>query len=104
MLGIGNLGDAAGSNSPTPSGDRVESEASVSKTSAKDKDGEGAGPGDLGGFLGGLGTLIGRLSELAEKGKELQGLKEFGTEGGPRGSTASRSGPISAREAGGTAA
>ncbi|WP_435011890.1 Hsp20/alpha crystallin family protein (plasmid) [Tundrisphaera lichenicola] len=57
----------------------------MSKSSANDKDGEGAGPGDLGGFLGGLGTLIGRLSELAEKGKDLQELKEFGAEGGPKG-------------------
>jgi HSP20 family protein len=37
------------------------------------------------GIPGGLGNLIGRLSELAEKGKELEGLKEFGSEGGPKG-------------------
>jgi len=31
-----------------------------------------------GGFLSGLTNLIEKLGELAEKGKELQGLKEFG--------------------------
>lgn len=33
-----------------------------------------------GGFLSGLTNLIETLGELAEKGKELQGVKEFGTE------------------------
>ncbi len=33
-----------------------------------------------GGFLSGLTNLIEKLGELAEKGKELQGLKEFGTD------------------------
>ena len=37
---------------------------------------------DLGGFLGGLTNLIEKLGELAETGEELQGLKEFGHEGG----------------------
>jgi HSP20 family protein len=41
------------------------------------------------GFLGGLGNLIEKLGELAEKGKELkeaQGLREFGGEDGtPKG-------------------
>jgi HSP20 family protein len=41
---------------------------------------------EFGGFLGGLGTLIDKLGELAEKGKELHELKEFGGEGGaPKG-------------------
>ena len=31
-----------------------------------------------GGFLNGLSSLIEKLGELAEKGKELQGVKEFG--------------------------
>ncbi len=79
----------------TPSGDPVESETPVAKSKTNGGNtnangngngpGEAAGPGDLGGFLGGLGNLIGRLSELAEKGKELEGLKEFGSEGGPKG-------------------
>ncbi len=40
-------------------------------------------PGDVdfgGGFLNGLTNLIEKLGELAEKGEQLQGLKEFGTD------------------------
>jgi HSP20 family protein len=33
-----------------------------------------------GGFLNGLSNLIEKLGELAEKGKELQGVKEFGND------------------------
>jgi HSP20 family protein len=33
-----------------------------------------------GGFLSGLTNLIEKLGDLAESGKELQGLKEFGTD------------------------
>jgi HSP20 family protein len=41
---------------------------------------------EFGGFLGGLGNILDKLGELAEKGKELQQLKEFGGEGdSPRG-------------------
>ena len=41
---------------------------------------------ELGGFLGGLGNILDKLGELAEKGKELHQLKEFGGEGdSPRG-------------------
>jgi HSP20 family protein len=46
----------------------------------------GDGTSEFGGFLGGLGTLIDKLNELAEKGKSLQEMKEFGGEGGaPKG-------------------
>jgi hypothetical protein len=60
--------DVAGRDAPRPRGDRVESEAPVAKsrTNGGDGDKDEAGPGDIGGFLGGLGNLIGRLSELAE--------------------------------------
>lgn len=58
---------------------------SKSRKNSGEKENGGAEPGDFGGFLGGLGNLIGKLSELAEKGQKLQGLKEFGTEGGPKG-------------------
>ena len=44
----------------------------------------GGEPG-LGGFLGNLSTLIEQLGELAEKGEELKGLKEFGDRGGLNG-------------------
>ena len=37
---------------------------------------------NAGGFLGGLGNLIEKLSELAEKGKELRDTGEFTSEGG----------------------
>lgn len=40
---------------------------------------------DVGGFLGGLTNLIEKLGELAETGKELHELKEFGREGGVQG-------------------
>lgn len=40
---------------------------------------------ELGGFLGGLTNLIEKLGELAETGKELHELKEFGEEGGIQG-------------------
>lgn len=41
---------------------------------------------EFGGFLGGLGQILDKLGELAEKGKELQGHHEFGGENGaPRG-------------------
>ena len=41
---------------------------------------------EFGGFLGGLGSLIDKLGELAEKGQELHQMKEFGGEGGaPKG-------------------
>jgi HSP20 family protein len=41
---------------------------------------------DLGGFLGGLGNLIDKLGQLAEKGEELHQLKEFGgKDGSPKG-------------------
>jgi HSP20 family protein len=36
---------------------------------------------EFSGFLGGLGTILDKLGELAEKGKELHELKEFGGEG-----------------------
>ncbi len=36
---------------------------------------------EFGGFLGGLGNILDKLGELAEKGKELHELKEFGGEG-----------------------
>lgn len=36
----------------------------------------------IGGFLGGLTTLIERLGELAEKGEELKKLEQFGGEDG----------------------
>ncbi len=36
---------------------------------------------ELGGFLGGLGSILDKLGELAEKGKELHEMKEFGGEG-----------------------
>lgn len=87
MFDRGEPGEAAGRDALTPLGDRVESEAPVSKsrTNGGDRESGGAGPGDLGGFLGGLGNLIGKLSELAEKGQELHALKEFGAEGGPKG-------------------
>lgn len=39
----------------------------------------------MGGFLGGLTNLIEKLGELAEKGKELEEVKEFGKEGGIQG-------------------
>jgi HSP20 family protein len=38
--------------------------------------------GDLGGFFGGLTTLIEKLGELAEKGNELRETKQFGSEDG----------------------
>ncbi len=37
------------------------------------------------GFLGGLTNLIEKLGDLAEKGKELEELKQFGREGGVQG-------------------
>ncbi len=40
---------------------------------------------DVGGFLGGLTNLIEKLGELAETGKELHELKQFGKEGGIQG-------------------
>ena len=40
---------------------------------------------DVGGFLGGLTNLIEKLGELAETGKELNELKQFGEEGGIQG-------------------
>jgi len=41
---------------------------------------------ELGGFLGGLGSILDKLGELAEKGKELHEMKEFGGGGNsPRG-------------------
>ncbi len=36
---------------------------------------------EFGGFFGGLGNILEKLGELAEKGKELHELKEFGGEG-----------------------
>jgi HSP20 family protein len=49
---------------------------------AKDrKNPEAAPPTEFGGFLGGLGNILDKLGELAEKGKELHELKEFGGEG-----------------------
>jgi HSP20 family protein len=48
---------------------------------AKDKKSlEDAVP-EFGGFLGGLGSILDKLGELAEKGKELHELKEFGGDG-----------------------
>jgi len=44
-----------------------------------------SGETDLGGFLGGLTNLIEKLGDLAEKGKGLHDLKEFGDEGGIKG-------------------
>ncbi|MFO0891257.1 MAG: Hsp20/alpha crystallin family protein [Isosphaeraceae bacterium] len=40
----------------------------------------GAGSDSGGGFLSSLTNLIETLGELAEKGKELQGVREFGTD------------------------
>ena len=49
----------------------------MSKTTKKNQ--PARGEVDLGGgFLNGLTNLIEKLGELAEKGEELQGLKEFG--------------------------
>jgi HSP20 family protein len=39
----------------------------------------------MGGFLGGLTNLIEKLGELAEKGKDLEEVKQFGKEGGIQG-------------------
>ena len=36
---------------------------------------------EFSGFLGGLGNILDKLGELAEKGKEIHELKEFGGEG-----------------------
>ena len=49
------------------------------------KSGGGDDGGNLGGFFGGLGQLIEKLGELAEKGEELKGLKEFGDKAGVHG-------------------
>ncbi len=44
-----------------------------------------SGEADAGGFLGGLTNLIEKLGDLAEKGKDLQELKQFGDPGGIQG-------------------
>jgi HSP20 family protein len=48
---------------------------------AKEKKTAGDPMPEFGGFLGGLGNILDKLGELAEKGKELHALKEFGGEG-----------------------
>ncbi len=50
----------------------------MSKTTKKP--GNSRGGNDPGGFLSGLTNLIESLGELAEKGKELQGIREFGSD------------------------
>jgi HSP20 family protein len=52
---------------------------------AKTKTKNTAADADLGGFLGGLTNLIEKLGDLAEKGKDLHELKEFGDQGGIKG-------------------
>jgi len=53
----------------------------MSKTKTKQPPGDA----DSGGFLGGLTNLIEKLGDLAEKGKDLHELKEFGDQGGIKG-------------------
>jgi HSP20 family protein len=48
---------------------------------AKDKKNLEEAMPEFGGFLGGLGSILDKLGELAEKGKELHELKEFGGAG-----------------------
>ncbi len=81
---MGEPGDAAGLTHLAPFGrDPDESVAPMAKSRTNKKE---DGTPEFGGFLGGLGTLIDKLGELAEKGKELHELKEFGGEGGsPKG-------------------
>ena len=52
---------------------------------AKTKTKPTSGDADLGGFLGGLTNLIEKLGDLAEKGKDLHELKEFGDQAGIKG-------------------
>jgi HSP20 family protein len=44
-----------------------------------------SGDAELGGFLGGLTNLIEKLGDLAEKGKEINDLQEFGDQAGIKG-------------------
>ena len=43
----------------------------------KESRAEGEGLHSLGGFIGGLGTLLEKLGDLAERGEELRGLHEL---------------------------
>ena len=52
---------------------------------AKTKTKPTTGDADLGGFLGGLTNLIEKLGDLAEKGKDLHEIEEFGNDGGVKG-------------------
>jgi HSP20 family protein len=53
---------------------------------AKDRQNREDSIPEFGGFFGGLGSILDKLGELAEKGKEIHELKEFGGEGGsPKG-------------------
>src|ERR1700722_14660926 len=52
---------------------------------AKTKTKPTSGDTDLGGFLGGLTNLIDKLGDLAEKGKDLHEVKEFGDQAGIKG-------------------
>jgi HSP20 family protein len=53
---------------------------------AKDRKNREDSTPEFGGFLGGLGNILEKLGELAEKGKEFHELKEFGGEkGSPKG-------------------
>jgi HSP20 family protein len=74
----GGEGDVALSSLTAPNSDRVESEAPLMAKDGKKAD---ETMPEFGGFLGGLGSILDKLGELAEKGKELHELKEFGGEG-----------------------
>ena len=54
-------------------------------TMPKTKKDRSSAEADVGGFMGGLTNLIEKLGDLAEKGKDLHELKEFGDQGGVKG-------------------